>query len=152
MRARFLPARGFTTTELMVVLAIMGILAALAAPGMGAMMRTQRLKTAAFDVYSVLNFARSEAIKRNASVTITPVSGDWVNGWNVTDANGTLLKAQSAYSNITMAGPASMGFTGSGRASAIGNVSITSSDGDATKYRCVRLDASGRAIAQEGAC
>ena len=75
-------SRGFTVTEMLIVVAIMGILAAIATPYMGDMIRRQRIKTAAFDVFSSLAFARSEAIKRNTTVTLTPTNAaDWAFGW-----------------------------------------------------------------------
>src|SRR4051812_38092652 len=60
----FTPAhgRGFTTVELMVAVGIVAILAALAAPSLLAMIATQRVKTATFDLYSAMSYARSEAI------------------------------------------------------------------------------------------
>ena len=68
--------RGFTAVELMIVVVIVAILTAMAGPWMGQMVRTQRLRTASFDVLASLQLARSEAIKRNLSVTMAPVGAD----------------------------------------------------------------------------
>lgn len=145
-------SRGFTTTEMMIVVGIVALIAAIAAPNMAAMVRTQRLKTATFDVFSSLNLARSESIKRNLRVTITPNAGSWKQGWRITDVNGNVLKEQGSFDDINVTGPGSVVFTGSGRATAAGFFNITSDAVDASKHRCVRVDASGRAVSKEGTC
>lgn len=61
---------GFTLLELMVVLAIAGVLFAVAVPAMGNFMRNSRITSAANDVMAGLHFARSEAIKQRQPVTL----------------------------------------------------------------------------------
>lgn len=143
---------GFTVTEMLVVVAIMGILAAIATPFMGEMIRRQRIKTAAFDVFASLAFARSEAIRRNTSVTITPTGGNWASGWQILDSNNNMLRQQSGWDTLTAVGPASIVFASSGRATALARISLSSTGVDASSYRCVKLDLSGRAVSTEGAC
>lgn len=143
---------GFTVTEMLIVVAIMGILAAIATPYMGDMIRRQRIKTAAFDVFSSLAFARSEAIKRNTSVTILPTGGNWAAGWRITDSNNNLLRQQAGWDALTAAGPASVVFAASGRATSLASISLSAYGVDANSFRCVKVDLSGRAISKEGAC
>ena len=143
---------GFTVTEMMIVVAIMGILAAIATPYMGDMIRRQRIKTAAFDVYSSLAFARSEAIKRNTSVTITPNGGNWAAGWQIVDSNNNPLRQQSGWETLNAVGPAAVVFASSGRPTALARISLSSTGVEASSYRCVKLDLSGRAVSTEGAC
>lgn len=73
--------------ELMVVIAIVGILASIAAPSFSELIRNQRLSTASSALQISLNTARSEAIKNgsNAKVTVAAAAsaGNWVGGWTV---------------------------------------------------------------------
>lgn len=61
---------GFTLLELMVAVAIVGVLMAVAIPAMGNFIRNGRITAAANDVMAALHFTRSEAIKRRQPVTL----------------------------------------------------------------------------------
>lgn len=85
--------RGFTLIELMVVVAILGVLAAIAMPNMRDFIDRQRLIAQAREIANVMQLARSEAIAHSASgaaeaksiaVTVSPTA-DWFVGL----ANGT---------------------------------------------------------------
>ena len=147
--------RGFTAVELMIVVVIVAILTAMAGPWMGQMVRTQRLRTASFDVLASLQHARSEAIKRNLSVTMAPVGADWSTGWTITDPNGHVLKRQNAIDTTSITGPATVVFNGTGRLNAAVAAFSLVSDvgaGQGVKHRCVTVDLSGRAVSKEAAC
>lgn len=147
-------AGGFTLLEMIAVVTILGILAAIAVPNMGAMIRTQHVKTASFDVFATLVLARSEAIKRNVSVTVTPTGGNWTNGWTVTDAFANTLRQQAAYNNVMIAGPGTVVYTSSGRLSAVAmpQFNVSASNVSASNLRCIKVDLSGRPVSYEGAC
>ena len=87
--------RGFTLPELLIVLTVMSVLLGIGIPSFIEFMRNQRVKTASFDLFSTLVHARSEAITRNATITVAPVSSAWTNGWTVTDAGGTVIRSMS---------------------------------------------------------
>lgn len=75
---------GFTIIEMMVVIAILAILVALAAPAMSDFIEKRRLIGAAEELYSQLQFARSEAIKQSTNMRVNVNGGAWCLG--ITDA------------------------------------------------------------------
>jgi type IV fimbrial biogenesis protein FimT len=65
---------GFTLMELMVVLAIVGVIMGLAVPNFGLYIRNSRLTGAANDLLSSITLARTEAIKRQVPVAVCATS------------------------------------------------------------------------------
>jgi len=78
---------GFTLLELLVVLAIAGVVAAFAIPSYRHSIITARINKASGSFSSALLLARSEAVKRGTQVNIIPVTNAgttvWTNGWRV---------------------------------------------------------------------
>lgn len=66
--------RGFTLMELMVVLAIVGVIMGLAVPNFGVYIRNSRLTAAANDLLGSITRARTEAIKRQVPVAVCATS------------------------------------------------------------------------------
>ncbi len=81
--------RGLTLLELMIVLAIAGILIATAAPSFSTSIQNTRMVTQINGLHASISLARSEAIKRNENVTVcrssdgTSCAGNWQDGWIV---------------------------------------------------------------------
>ena len=100
---------GLTLIELVVTIAVLVIVSMIAAPNLKNMMKNNRLTGQINRLISDLAYARSEAIKRATTVTITPVNvANWNAGWTITENAGpTQLKAQSnsAGSIMTMGAP-----------------------------------------------
>lgn len=103
--------RGFTLIELMITIAIVGVLMALAVPALTQMVATKSVASQADEFASALRFARSEALKRSSPVTLcrnsgtlaaptcATVAGDWNSGWVVfvdRDTAGTIDTVTSA--------------------------------------------------------
>lgn len=63
--------RGFTLVELVVTLAIFGIMLAIALPSFLSYLPTMRLKGAARDISSTLQSARMEAVSRNTNCNVS---------------------------------------------------------------------------------
>lgn len=141
-------ARGFTIIELMIAVAILAIIVTIAAPSMSDLVRDQRVKTATFDLYSALIFARSEAIKRNANVDVVPAATDWAAGWQVrVQSDSTVLRRQDAFASMNITGPAgAVTYRRDGRldvATAPAYV-VKSSESTSITARCVQVDLAGR--------
>ncbi len=103
---------GFTLIELMITLAIVGVLLTVGVPSLKSFMQGSRLISTTNELLSAIHVARSEAIKLNKRVTIctstngtsctSPPSGNWRKGWIVfADANGDLAGTGTACTNTT---------------------------------------------------
>lgn len=64
MRVALSAPRGFTLFELMLVLAIAGVLIGIAIPGLSQFMRSSELTSTANDMLAAVHMARAEAVKR----------------------------------------------------------------------------------------
>ena len=62
--------RGFTLFEIMIVIAVLAIVAAIATPTLLKALPEMNLKSAARDIYSAINETKAEALKRGVSVTL----------------------------------------------------------------------------------
>lgn len=139
-------SRGFTLPELMMALTISAVLLAVAVPSLSSLVAAQRVKTGSFDLYASLSFARSEAIKRNTVIDITPRGSGLADGWQVLSGS-TVLRDQGGLSGISVAGPSgTVSFDPDGRLTASGRVNFRLSSARDTHIvpRCVVVDLSGR--------
>ena len=88
--------KGFSLIEILVVLTLAAILFAFALPSFENLVRGNRVSSQFNMLMSSLNFARSEAIKRNTPVTIcrsndqATCAGQWQNGWIIFVDNGVI--------------------------------------------------------------
>ena len=152
--------RGFTLIELMTTIAVAAVLAAVSIPMYTGYVRDRRVKTAAYDLTYALTLARGEALKRNASVIVSPDAGGWKFGWTVKTTGGSPItlhtqvtptyldtsNAAVSYLTITPATGNDVTYNSSGRlASAVSSIKIASAVGSTTQVppRCVTVELSG---------
>lgn len=89
---------GFTLVELMVTCAVIGILAVVGLPAMTWLINAGRLQGHASDISAALQLARSEAVRRNARVTVCPsgngaaCDNDWRNLIVIVPASNEVLQ------------------------------------------------------------
>ncbi len=92
--------QGFSLIELMVTLVIVAIIALIGMPSFNGAIRNSRLTTGINELVTSLNVARSEAIKRNHSITVRKNDDlPWEAGWNIfvdMNSDGTLDGAGDA--------------------------------------------------------
>lgn len=149
--------RGFTLLELLATIAVAAVLAAVSIPMYRDFVRTQRIKTAAFDLNYALILARGEALKRNGLVSVTADSRGWSFGWSVKSGTTTLFanatatypganNTEKSYLSITTANGSEITYNGIGRLqSPAATFKIASAAGTETQAtpRCVSIDLSG---------
>lgn len=150
--------RGFTLVEILVVIFIVGLLASFAFPAMTKFLATQAVRSASYDLFADLIYARSEAIARGTTITLTGASStDFKQGWSIL-AGTTVLRTQPSRDSAIQftASQNSFTFDRNGRASnqMLFSIVPASTISNATDYmkRCIRLDPSGRPKSAEGAC
>lgn len=154
---------GFTLVELLITVAVFGILAAIAMPNMSDLVNAQRVRTISGDLHSSLIFARSEAIKRNSLVKLCSANTamndcggttNWANGWLVfADANDNdtpeaseILQKQDARTNLTLTGSNGVVvYQRDGRLKTAVTAFVASSPSNTNiTARCVSVDLGGR--------
>jgi type IV fimbrial biogenesis protein FimT len=111
----FAKAGGFSLIELMIVLAIMGLLLVLGVPSFSLLLQNAQVRTAAESVENGLNLARVEAVRRNALVSFTLVGNDWTVALVSAPTPAIQQRTNAGTPNAVIAGAAAVTFNGLGR-------------------------------------
>jgi type IV fimbrial biogenesis protein FimT len=83
---------GFSTLEMVVVIAIIAVVAAFSSPNFFSWMPAKRLQSAASDVQSALQMARLEAVKQNTNAVVAFNLAD--ESYTITVGGGTIRSRQ----------------------------------------------------------
>jgi type IV fimbrial biogenesis protein FimT len=122
-------------------------------PLYGNVIAEQRNRAAANELHSALVLARSEAVKRNARVTLSPMP-TWTQGWRIVSpvAGQPDLLSHTRPAGISIASDAEdVTFTASGRTTAQVAFEVIS-DSNSSSVRCLNLGVDGRASVEKGEC
>jgi type IV fimbrial biogenesis protein FimT len=148
--------RGFTLVELVVVVTMLGIGAALVLPSLRNALVQQRVRATATDMISTLLLARSEAIKRNGQVSIAPRTATWTSGWDVTGVDdGDYIERKDALGDgvAVTRGPDTVVFNGNGRLAAGAMVRFEiQAETSTLSTRCITVDPAGLPRLVDGGC
>jgi type IV fimbrial biogenesis protein FimT len=140
--------RGVTLVELVIGVAILGILAAIAVPSYTEFIANTQIRTTTESVRNGLQIARAEAVKRNANVTFTLNASDtsWVVGCATTTANcPATIQSKSAKDGgsgtvtVTVTGANPVNFTSLGSVAALSSVDIDNSSIPSAKSKDLRV-------------
>jgi prepilin-type N-terminal cleavage/methylation domain-containing protein len=135
MKPHSITSGGFTLVELMITLAVFGILVAIAVPDFSRTLVAQRTRATANELYTDLYWAKEEAIKRNEDVAITFRS----DGWQIATVGGSLLKSYATPTQqVHIAGSTSFSFDKS-RGLTSANAVTVSSDAGSVSLSVVAL-------------
>lgn len=158
---------GFNLIELMVTTVILVIVVTFAIPGFQNLIESNRVTSQTNNLLSAFKTARSEAVNRGQSVTLTAVSGDFTQGWCIYQgaagsncASVTPIRqfeAADSVSIVSVSGDTSFEFDGQGQmvvpnAAVNINVEPADCDGEADARRQINIGAAGRASSSRGDC
>lgn len=131
--------KGYTLLELMVTVAIIAILASASYPSLRDTLNRNRVASSVNSFIGAVSFARSEAIKRNDTVTMaasdSKSADEWGGGWSIS-AGGTTIRTFAALSGSTLNSTgniSSFSFNSRGFLSDSDSLSLCDEDGDGCK-------------------
>ena len=151
-RGAWRACRGFNLIELVVTIAIISILATVAVPSFTGTITRMKAQGAASDLHMALIKTRSEAIKRNANVTLAIADGG--KGWSIypTAAEGNVLDSYTVSGNVSISGAGSVEYNSSGRIAGLVSFGIKAVMGSESAERCVSTSLSGQPKVKKSAC
>lgn len=110
---------------------VLAIILAFGAPLLSGYTANQRIKDISRLLQTDLNYAREQAVVRRVSVSVTPATGGWDNGWTVRDTinNEDLKLREGINDKVSLTAPISgVTFNAQGWASAGFNAQINNAN------------------------
>jgi len=129
----------------MVVVAIIGILAAIATPDLLSMLRNSRTKSDIRDIYSAIQYARMAAVKENqdADIVFDVTAKTYTVSVGVnTRKSGTLHPTSDLYTNLT---GNSFSFNSRGMSDDLSDATALSTESTENQFPCVFIHQIGAA-------
>jgi type IV fimbrial biogenesis protein FimT len=164
-RSRTPGSAGFTVVELMVAVAVLAILLALAVPNFTDASLSGRLNGFANSIVAATQIARSEALKRNATITVCASSdgatcddpGGWEYGWIVVDqATAVVMQAHEPLpTQFKISGTQQLDFPGTVVGATTATLTVCRADPVGSEERVVTISGTGAAyvtITNTGSC
>lgn len=159
LRSRAKSQRGLTLFELLVSMAVFGLLTAIAVPSFETVSTNSSLATETNELMASLRQARSEAAKRgqnvtvcaaNAALTACSGNGNWGAGWLIVDNAANVIRVREALttnnaSETSIIGAAgSIVFNRSGFSTNARTIKLCGRRNDARRARGVIISVDGR--------
>jgi len=134
--------QGFTLTELLITLAILGILSSVALPSFVGQLKYNRLVSNTNQLQSVFKFARSEAAKRDKTVTLDENNGEW--HVMIDGQVAALQKFQASHESISVSGLKDVVIAATGEVNGNDNDFLITDSDNSTVDFCLQILISGQ--------
>ena len=148
---------GFTLIELLVTMVVLAIIATVAIPGFGRLIEGNRLVSGTNLLVSSIKLARTEAIKRGATVTFSS-DGGLASGWCVHDGDATgdcandQIRGFEPPNQLTFDPPGNVDLVFDRRGFLVPQTAQTICISGDTTHRRILISAVGRTETDDGVC
>lgn len=140
--------KGFTLLELMVVVALIAVIAGFAVPQFGRLIDNNRVVSTANSVVGLLNYSRSEAIRRGSRITTTAAANTLQ---TTLTSDGTVIRQIEQPSGDLTISPGSVTFRANGLTTSGGNVAFSVCSGESIG-RTITVTPGGRVDTADSNC
>lgn len=140
--------KGFTLVELMVVIALVAIIAGFAVPQFGRLIDNNRVVSTTNSIVGLLNYSRSEAVRRGARITVTSAGNTLTT--TLTSNNNVIREIEEASGDLSITAGA-VTFRANGLTTSAGDVVLNVCSGS-SEGRTVTVTPGGRVVTTDFNC